>query len=523
MESIKRFFTLNDLHEYLATHDGSFDPEAIKKLLRKFIYIVGCIFYIRIICDGQILLKEITKRELKELLNLPVPVEVEEMKLINKTLQKVVAVKNLNVCSFFTTPECINQLERFDNVRLLSDNSRVLALWNPPLPQYFLNPLVYEVETARDYKNLLFDANLYVSAAIDSILTLRHYLLNPNDKPARWSIKYSPKEEGGNTGKSFYDEIIKRTLNGSAMLGCSPHLIEDDKFNDYNETYLYCSFDEAENQSTNHYDFNKFSCNMKRLTNKSGCIRGMRKTARDGVIYPLWSINTNINSLYGLVNSRDGALMRRINIMWFKKNDKTNKERAEIRKKYLLNPNMGYSFYRYITEEFAKEYPEESENYDPENYQHEDKETILKILRENNKGPVENFLNQLVDIDERDYKEPDVMNLRDEPKFNLLQHYKPNSNRNAEPFKYIIISDFKREFSKWYKSENAGRGFKNLSNIIKSELERLGWSDKDKRVYNRTIKCYSKPEESEENNEENNKDEIITESSDDDDFDRMAI
>jgi hypothetical protein len=178
--------------------------------------------------------------------------------------------------------------------------------------------------------------------------------------------------------------------------------------------------------------------------------------------------------------------------MWWKKNTKTNKERAEIRKRFLTNPNIGYSLYKYLTEEYADLYPEETENYDPENYQHEDKETILKKLRETNKSPVEIFLNMLEDKNCRDAEPPDNIM---EPRFNLIGHYKPNSNRNNEKYKYILVSEFRREFSKWFKQEHGGRNISKLSEITSKEMGILGWTEAKKKIGDKSYLVFSHEEE----------------------------
>jgi hypothetical protein len=182
-----------------------------------------------------------------------------------------------------------------------------------------------------------------------------------------------------------------------------------------------------------------------------------------------------------------------------KKNNKTKQEREEIRKRFNINPNIGYSIYKYIMEEYADDYPEEAANYDPENYQHEDKETILNILKNNNKGPVEMFLNLLEDHgrDSEDYNARIDYN---EPKFNLIYHYNPNSNRNSKPFKYIIVSEFKREFAKWYKQEHAGRNIANISAICTEELSRPGWEESKRKINAKALNVYGAEEKNDDLN-----------------------
>jgi hypothetical protein len=86
-------------------------------------------------------------------------------------------------------------------------------------------------------------------------------------------------------------------LNGNAMIRCSPELLEQDRFNEHDERYLYCSINESQADSKKHYDTNKMIAVIKRKTDDEGEIRAMNRNARAGKQLPIWNMNTNESDL----------------------------------------------------------------------------------------------------------------------------------------------------------------------------------------------------------------------------------
>jgi hypothetical protein len=169
---------------------------------------------------------------------------------------------------------------KFDTAALFTKNKRILQLFVPPTPEFSIYPLTYEPETAKAYIDLVLESNVYKNPVRDFFATFAYYLRNPDKKPCRWFIRYSPKEEGGETGKSVLDGIIAKMLNNLAMVNCSPELLEADRFNEHDEKYLFCSINETQADTKRHYEANKIAAIIKRETDDEGEIRGMHKNAR---------------------------------------------------------------------------------------------------------------------------------------------------------------------------------------------------------------------------------------------------
>jgi hypothetical protein len=413
--------------------------------------------------------ERLTKTELKTILE-----DIQKEKE-NEFMEPV--IESTNYFQIFKSAACQDALKKFDTAALFTKNPRILQIFTPPTPEFSINPLIYERQTAIDYINLVLDANVYKNPVHDFFKSIAYYLRNPDKKPCRWFIRYSPKEEGGETGKSFLDGIIYKMLNHLAMVNCTPELLENDRFNEYDERYLFCSINETQADSKRHYEANKIARIIKSATDPEGEVRGMHKAARSGKKLPLWNLNTNEADLHGIAYmTNDKALMSRLSITVWKKQIKTKAEMEEIDNKFLYNPNMAYSLYKYLTEEY------DITEYSPKRTDDPEKEEILKMLKAKNKSPLQEFVEYLEYYDETRKISPDETN------YWIIHRYEAASSYAQGKYEYVKESEFKRELKRE----------KNITinaDKLKSEMLGFGWDYGQKKIKGKNERVfYREPE-----------------------------
>jgi hypothetical protein len=395
------------------------------------------------------------------------------------TTEKQIVTKT-SYFEIFKTPECMDSLKKFDAAVLFTSNKRCLQLYIPPTPEFSVKPLAYEPQLAKDYIQLVYDANLYPDPVKDFFQTLAWYIRNPSKKPCRWFIRFSPKEEGGENGKSFMDKIIKLIFQNRAITGISPEVIERDMFNQYDETALYCSINESSANEKSHYSSDKLVARVKRDTDDDGAIRAHQQGMKAGHRYPIWNMNTNESDLNGLtfkLNS-DSALKSRLSIQWWRKQNKTPAEKLEISRRFLDNPNMGYSLYRYLLEEM------DLNDYTPGRYNNEQKDEIIAALLAKNKSPLEQFTESLMYVDEA----PEEKRGTDEPNLYIIRTYQPKKNSDVEAYEYFITTEFITEFQKFSRCKMSAEK-------LKGELQALGWqmpASGSKKINGKAVRCFTR-------------------------------
>jgi hypothetical protein len=262
-------------------------------------------------------------------------------------------------------------------------------------------------------------------------------------------------------------------LNGYAMINCSPELLENDRFNEHDERYLYCSINETQADSKRHYEANKIASIIKRETDDEGEIRGMNKSARSGKKLPLWNMNTNEADLHGIAYMQnDKALMSRLSITVWRKQSKTKDEMAEIDRRYKYNVNMPYSLYRYLTEEY------DLTGYSPKRCGGDEKDAILALLRSKNKSPLQEFIEYL-ELADND----DVPARPEEVNYAIIRRYQCHSSRSDEKFEYILETEFKRELKK-------DKNLMMKADTLKTEMSALGWNYGFKWVKCKNVRCF---------------------------------
>jgi hypothetical protein len=273
------------------------------------------------------------------------------------------------------------------------------------------------------------------------------------------------------------DKIIKLVFQNRAITGISPETIERDMFNAYDESRLYCSINESSADQKGHYATDKLVARVKRDTDDDGAIRAHQQGMKAGHRYPLWNMNTNESDLNGLtykLNS-DDAMKSRLSIQWWRKQSKTPEEKREIARRYLDNPNMGYSLYRYLLEDL------DISDYDCGRYTNAQKDQIITELLARNKSPLQEFVESLMYEDEA----PENQRGMDEPNLYLIKTYAPRSN-NGTGYEYIITTEFVSEFSKFAHCRIN-------SEKLKNELKTLGWdtpSGGNRRIRGKSVRCY---------------------------------
>jgi hypothetical protein len=207
---------------------------------------------------------------------------------------------------------------------------------------------------------------------------------------------------------------------------------------------------------------------IKRKTDDEGEIRAMNKNARAGKQLPIWNINTNEADLYGIAYAtNDQALMSGLSISVWKKNTKSTEEKRAIDDKYRFNPNMKYSMYRYLLEDYVI-----SESYSPKRYSDTEKDAILKMLKAHNKSPLQEFVEYL------EFYDPGVGGSYSNPadvNYELIHRYSCNSISSKESYEYVIETEFKRVLGK-------DKGLKMKAQTLQTEMATLGWTYGRKKI-----------------------------------------
>jgi hypothetical protein len=219
---------------------------------------------------------------------------------------------------------------------------------------------------------------------------------------------------------------------------------------------------------------------VKRDTDDDGAIRAHQQGMKTGHRYPLWNVNTNESDLNGLtykLNS-DDAMKSRLSIQWWRKQSKTPEENREIAHRYLDNPNMGYSLYRYLFEEL------DISDYDCGRYANAQKDQIITELLARNKSPLQEFVESLMYANEA----PETGHAADEPNLYLIKTYKPTVQSGATGYEYIITTEFAAEFTKFAHCRIN-------TETLKKELKTLGWdtpSGGNKKISGKSVRCYTR-------------------------------
>jgi hypothetical protein len=107
----------------------------------------------------------------------------------------------------------------------------------------------------------------------------------------------------------------------------------------------------VEEAEASNYQYHSLDTVVKRITTISGSSRAMYKTTEDKRHWAIVGMNTTKSDLYGMIRG-DEALRSRLVILDFK--PKTpDVDWSDVVRKFIGNPDFGYSLKRYLTDDYV--------------------------------------------------------------------------------------------------------------------------------------------------------------------------
>jgi hypothetical protein len=317
-------------------------------------------------------------------------------------------------------PALSNCINSFDRYCVISNDSNVFSLRRPPDSHLCIDPeITYKRESPIKFIDFMQSRILNPESFIDLLDTIKMQIKRPQKKACRFYTLFDPK---GGAGKSFCMLSISKLYGSFAFTNVTPKSMKD-KFNDWLENRLFVSFEEAENESYTDKAINTF---VKQWTSNEISIRGMYKTSRAGTNYAIGMLASNDAGLYGLARS-DAATKRRIVNMLFKEND-VSQERWDDMINLVMDKSFGYSFYKYMYEEYTI-----SPSYNSDRYS--DKYNTWQYLQSLKKNSIETFVELLDRYNGGGYGYGDV-------NYDIVKIYKGAKIQYA----YIDFKDFQKNF-----------------------------------------------------------------------------
>jgi hypothetical protein len=120
---------------------------------------------------------------------------------------------------------------------------------------------------------------------------------------------------------------------------------------------------------------------------------------------------------------------------------------------------MKYSLYRHLLDDYVI-----SPNYSPKRYVDAEKDEILKLLKNKNKSPLQEFVEYL----EYATDESTQFNDRDVD-YEIIRRYECQAKASTDSCEYLLETDFKRELAK-------DKGLEMKAQTLQTELLAMGWN-----------------------------------------------
>lgn len=341
----------------------------------------------------------------------------------DKTITLANIIKNHNICQ---------QLSAFNDVKVYSDDPKVLSLYIPPaltdinqrlidrFIRYFMGQVKYTRPLLELFNTIAFK--------------LRH--------PGVFVPKFFILHGQGHDGKSFLVGAVKEIFNKYGRIVHERDMTEDN-FNSWQEDMLFIWMEEVQNIANK----NKLEELIKTITTKNTGRRGMHKELTEGCNNAIVGFNTNDDSLSGLCRASEAVKQRLVIIEFNKPTDESKKEVNEISRLSELLKNSkseaAKSFIFTLYNYFLKQY-EIPDDFTTERYDGPEKEVIINQKQIANTSIFENWI-----IEEND---------------KLVKH----GCVKGVPTAYIVISMANESWAS--KTQN-----KNITVKWENELIRLGW------------------------------------------------
>ena len=312
-----------------------------------------------------------------------------------------------------------SKVRKYRNMSLRSTDSRVFCTFRPPNKNFYLDPVKYDRQLIIDYITMIAGRYKNPNAWYDRLNTMKYLITGSSGKkPTRFFVNFSLY---GGSGKSLVEAGFKRLFRKACKTGINPK-VTSSEFNGYLLGIFYLAFEEADDACYADKQIQEF---IKRLTGEDFGCRQMYKDLTEGVCYAVGSLNTNDVGCYGLVRAAR-PVQRRLVFGVFKEaneDDMTDDKWFHWSKIIKSNKDFGYSFHRYILEDYPYTFLEDDGTlradfkYNPERFDDNTFDAVgyLKKLK---KSSVEKFIDMLVMHDSH-YGSGDPR----KPKLNLLHYY----------------------------------------------------------------------------------------------------
>jgi len=331
-------------------------------------------------------------------------------------------------------------LAKYMGVELMSNNPLTLQLWHPPKGSY-------DRQLAIDFIDFMKTRVLNEKPLMEEFYSHAYRFRHPEVFIEKFFIHF---EEGGHAGKSFLPACLAK-MYGRDFYNIavdSNQLTKDDK-NAWQERMLLLWAEEVQNDKYRNEDMEK---TIKLMITPEGSFRDMYKTAKSGEKHFIAGMNSNKPDLYGLIRADDATITRLV-IVEYKPNPKRDIPWAKYVKKFLQDPNFGYSLYKYLAEEI-----EIPDDFDPCRYYSQEKYDYINKAKGTSKNTLEAWMDSL---------------------FNGRGDYDSDlrvTTWDKKEYYYITIPAMNRSYKQFHAEQGWGPQFK--SDSLTKEFVKLGFEKK---------------------------------------------
>ena len=237
-----------------------------------------------------------------------------------------------------------NDTYNIKNGELQSNTQTLIDEQNRLIITDFTTPMQTKIDLqlVQDWIHFMFTRidKAYHNAFIDLLYSIRYRLTTSKHSPSKIYIAYG---KDGHEGKSFMFGCLGKVF-GDRFQVCAKSNIVNDQFNNWVFEKGMILIEEAQNNERCKVNTNNLAQLIKLLTTPEGSSRAMYKETESATHYAIYGLNTNDETLDGLVYE-DPALISRLAIMKF---NSFKGDWSEYEDKYPNNQTFAYSLYAYL-------------------------------------------------------------------------------------------------------------------------------------------------------------------------------
>lgn len=274
--------------------------------------------------------------------------------------------KKVSLGDLLTINTYKSKLDKFKGVLCDTTDESYVSLFIPPKPRE------YRFDIVESFINCYLSRVKYQKPFNDLLDCLAYNIRNPTVRIVRYYIQYGK----GDDGKSLLFKILNGVYGSSFKAGEESEIIE--KYNGWKASKKIIGIEEAEPfHDVNNEKNAGLSHHIKTMTTEIGSVRGMYKESRDYKNYSIGLMNTNKEDLNGLIYSEDKALIERLVIIEYIKNETNKTILNNFSKTYdSIKDDLFYSLFHYL------KYERDINNFKPfERYNSIDKKEFIETAK----------------------------------------------------------------------------------------------------------------------------------------------